>query len=207
MRRFRSSPDGSCPSVGPVAVRGTGSPLAPITGRGTSTGPIASTRATRQIRNSLFLSDARFNMEIAARGTTIWCLASRGRVRACGYPRYTIFTTGRHGTAASSAANGSPSSAGTSKSRAVDAVVPPRLVRAPRSAPAPHRRTQPARHRKRGWRYTGMATIRDKMGHWHREPLTQTRLQGRVPYPVASRACSSGPGCSGRDPACTCRTG
>jgi Rhodopirellula transposase DDE domain len=53
----------------------------------------------------------------------------------------------------------------------------------------------------------GMATIRDKMGHWHREPLTSTRLQGRFPRPVATRACSPGPGCPGRDPACTCRIG
>jgi prepilin-type N-terminal cleavage/methylation domain-containing protein len=46
---------------------------------------------------------------------------------------------------------------------------------------------------------TGMATIRDKMGHWHREPLTPTRLQGSVPCPVASRACSPESGCLGRD--------
>jgi hypothetical protein len=31
---------------------------------------------------------------------------------------------------------------------------------------------------------TGMATIRDKMGHWHHEPLTPTRLQGSVRRPA-----------------------
>src|SRR5262249_43898650 len=53
----------------------------------------------------------------------------------------------------------------------------------------------------------GMATIRDKMGHWLDEPLTATLSQGQVPGLIAIRACSPGSGSPGQGSACTCRTG